>query len=72
MSYWVQIRKKMADGSYTYMTKELNKPDGVAYFLDEWRAIMESKTLLSFNSVYDDAGNIDRDNLATLKLTLVG
>jgi len=72
MSYWTQIRKKMADGSYTYMTKELNKPDEVRYFLDEWRAIMESKTALSFNSVYDEAGNIDRGNLAIVKLTLVG
>jgi hypothetical protein len=54
------------------MTKELNKPDGVSYFLDEWRAIIESNIPLSFNSLYDEIGNIDKDNVTIVKRTIVG
>lgn len=59
VSYWKQIRKVNPDGSFYYQTINLNKPDGYRYMMEDWRNAIESGSILTSGSVYNQVGQID-------------
>lgn len=61
-SYWIQKKKLQSDGSYKMETVALNRPEGTYYLLDSWRDNYENGTLLDDDSVYDNKGEIVKEN----------
>lgn len=64
VQYWVQKRKVNPDGTVTYETFPINKPEGTYYLIDSWRDNYESGTLLDHDSIYNKTGEIDKNNAA--------
>ena len=64
VSYWIQKKKMMADGTFKMETIQINKPEGTYYLLDSWRDNYESGTQLDEHSVYEKNGEINKDNAA--------
>lgn len=64
VSYWIQKKKMMADGTFKMETIQINKPEGIYYLLDSWRDNYESGTQLDEHSVYEKNGEINKDNAA--------
>jgi hypothetical protein len=62
LSYWVQNKKLLPDGSYKIETISINTPEGVYYLLNSWRDNYESGTLLDSDSIYDANGELNIDN----------
>ena len=62
MSYWIQKKKLMPDGTFKMQTIAINKPEGIYYLLDAWRDNYESGTQLDEYSVYDKNGDINIEN----------
>ena len=62
VSYWIQKKKVMPDGTFKTETIVLNKPEGIYYLLDAWRDNYENGVQLDDDSVYKKNGEIDRDN----------
>lgn len=70
MSYWIQKKKMMPDGTFKMETIAINKPEGVYYLLDAWRDNYENGVQLDDDSVYEKNGEINKDNAAKgLQLT---
>lgn len=64
VSYWIQKKKMMTDGTFKMETIQINKPEGIYYLLDSWRDNYESGTQLDEHSVYEKNGEINKDNAA--------
>lgn len=64
MSYWIQKKKMMPDGTFKMETIAINKPEGVYYLLDAWRDNYENGVQLDDDSVYEKNGEINKDNAA--------
>lgn len=64
MSYWIQKKRMMPDGSFKMETIAINKPEGVYYLLDAWRDNYENGVQLDDDSVYEKNGEINKDNAA--------
>lgn len=64
VSYWIQKKKMMADGTFKMETIQINKPEGIYYLFDSWRDNYESGTQLDEHSVYEKNGEINKDNAA--------
>lgn len=64
VSYWIQKKKMMPDGTFKMETIAINKPEGVYYLLDAWRDNYENGVQLDDDSVYEKNGEINKDNAA--------
>lgn len=64
VSYWVQKKKMMPDGTFKMETIAINKPEGVYYLLDAWRDNYENGVQLDNDSIYEKNGEINKDNAA--------
>lgn len=64
VSYWIQKKKMLPDGTFKMETIAVNKPEGVYYLLDAWRDNYENGAQLDDNSVYKKNGEINKDNAA--------
>lgn len=62
VSYWIQKKKMLPDGTFKMETIAVNKPEGVYYLLDAWRDNYENGAQLDDNSVYKKNGEINKDN----------
>lgn len=62
ISYRKLKSKSMYDGNNKVESIILNKPEGIYYLLDEWRDNYESREILDNNSVYNEKGDINKDN----------
>jgi hypothetical protein len=62
MSYWIQKKKILPDGTYKMQTISVNTPEGVYYLLDAWRDNYENGLLLDDDSVYDKSGELNIEN----------
>ena len=62
LSYWIQKAKTLSDGSISYETISINTPEGIYYLLDSWRSNYESGHILTKDSVYDEKGDINKEN----------
>lgn len=62
MSYWIQKKKILPDGTYKMQTISVNTPEGVYYLLDAWRDNYENGLLLDDDSVYDKNGELNIEN----------
>ena len=62
MSYWIQKKKIMPDGTFKMQTISVNTPEGVYYLLDAWRDNYENGLLLDDDSVYDESGELNKEN----------
>lgn len=60
--YWIQKKVRNPDGTFRIETVSINRPEGIGYLLDSWRDNYESGTVLDEDSIYDTAGNINKDN----------
>lgn len=70
LSYWIQKRKAIGDGSFKTETMSINKAEGTAHYFDEWRDNYEYGNILDSNSLYDKNGDIQLAN-AEIGLELV-
>lgn len=62
LSYWVQKKKLLSDGSYKIETISINTPEGVYYLLNSWRDNYESGTLLDSDSIYNANSELNKEN----------
>ena len=62
VSYWIQKKKMLPDGTFKMETIAVNKPEGVYYLLDAWRDNYENGAQLDDDSVYKKNGEINKDN----------
>lgn len=62
VSYWIQKKKTMLDGTFKMQTIAINKPEGVYYLLDAWRDNYENGMQLDNDSVYEKNGDINIEN----------
>jgi hypothetical protein len=62
VSYWIQKKTLLPDGTYKVETVSLNEPEGIYYLLDSWRDNYISGVKLSDYSVYDEKGVITQEN----------
>ena len=62
MSYWIQKKKILPDGTFKMQTISVNTPEGVYYLLDAWRDNYENGLLLDDDSVYNKRGELDKKN----------
>ena len=62
VSYWIQKKKIMPDGTFKMQTIAVNKPEGVYYLLDAWRDNYENGIQLDSDSVYEKNGDINIEN----------
>lgn len=58
LSYWIQKRKAIGDGSFKTETMSINKAEGTAHYFDEWRDNYEFGNILDSDSLYDKNGDI--------------
>lgn len=58
LSYWIQKRKPIGDGSFKTETMSINKAEGTAHYFDEWRDNYEFGNILDEDSLYDKNGDI--------------
>lgn len=61
ISYYIQKKKLLPDGTYKIETISINKPEGIYYLLESWRENYESGNILDKDSIYDNKGNILED-----------
>lgn len=61
-NYWIQVKRVNKDGSTTYITKQVNKQEGINTILSNIRGNYESNTRLTEDSVYGDNGTVDKKN----------
>lgn len=64
ISYWIQKKKMMPDGTFKMETIAVNKPESVYYLLDAWRDNYENGIQLDNDSVYEKNGSINIPNAA--------
>lgn len=62
LSYWIQKRKAIGDGSFKTETMSINKAEGTAHYFDEWRDNYEFGNILDNDSLYDKNGDIHLSN----------
>ena len=62
ISYWIQKKKMMPDGTFKIQTVSINKPEGVYYLIDSWRDNYEYGNQLDDDSVYEKNGEINIKN----------
>ena len=61
-NYWIQVKQVNKDGSTTYITKQVNKQEGINTILSNIRGNYESNTRLTDLSVYSNNGSVDKKN----------
>ena len=61
-NYWIQVKQVNKDGSTTYITKQVNKQEGINTILSNIRSNYESNTRLTEDSVYGDNGTVDKEH----------
>ena len=61
-NYWIQVKQVNKDGSTTYITKQVNKQEGINTILSNIRGNYESNTRLTEDSVYGDNGTVDKEH----------
>lgn len=61
-NYWIQVKQVNKDGSTTYITKQVNKQEGINTILSNIRGNYESNTRLTEYSVYGFNGVVDKKN----------
>ena len=62
VSYWIQKKKMMPDGTFKIETVSINEPEGVYYLIDSWRDNYEYGNQLDDDSVYEKNGEINIKN----------
>lgn len=61
-NYWIQVKRVNKDGSTTYITKQVNKQEGINTILSNIRGNYESNTRLTEYSVYGFNGVVNKKN----------
>lgn len=61
-SYWVQRIKPHNNGGFIYETININHPEGTKFLLDKWRDNYEGGAVLTEDSIYNNNGEIVREN----------
>lgn len=60
--YWIQKKILNNNGTYTYKTIAVNKPEGIYYLFESWRDNYESGEQLDKDSVYKINSDINVEN----------
>lgn len=67
-NYWIQVKQVNKDGSTTYITKQVNKQEGINTILSNIRGNYESNTRLTEDSVYGDNGTVDKEHAKKIEI----
>lgn len=60
--YWIQIKQTNPNGTTSWKTKQVNKPESLSFLLDSWRDNYESGSLLDKDSIYEKNGQLNTEN----------